>query len=268
MNNTSDTMPVLFVSHGGGPLPLLGDPTHGEMLAAFQAIREHLPRPKAIVVISAHWEETQVAVNAGGHSSLLYDYYGFPQESYEINYPAPGDQTLAARVRQLLTDCDMATAQAENRGLDHGVFVPLKLLYPAADIPVVQISLASHLEPNWHIRLGQALQPLRDEGVMIIGSGFNFHNMSVLSRGSTKAQKSEAEAFTNWLDEVLIDSNLPEVARQEQLSNWEQAPGARFSHPREEHLLPIHVCYGAASAEVRQVFPFTIYGFDGRCYLW
>jgi aromatic ring-opening dioxygenase catalytic subunit (LigB family) len=170
---------------------------------------------------------------------MLYDYYGFPPESYRITWPAPGDPTLAARVRELLSSAGFDTAADAQRGFDHGTFVPLKLTYPQADVPTVQLSLKRGLDPKEHLAIGRALRPLRDEGVFIVGSGMTYHNL----RAFHASARPIAESFDAWLRETIA---LPASERDARLMQWESAPAARQAHPREEHLLPLMVIAGAA----------------------
>ena len=169
---------VVYLSHGGGPLPVLGDESHKEMIAFLKHLPAHLEQPSAIIVISAHWEEDRPTITSGVAPALIYDYYGFPKEAYDIEYPAPGEPLLAQKIFDLLEEQGIEAVLADQRGFDHGVFVPLKLMYPEADIPCVQVSLVRGLEPAEHIRLGKALTGLREEPVLIIGSGFSFHNLN------------------------------------------------------------------------------------------
>ena len=236
---------VIFVSHGGGPLPLLGDPQHQELTMQLQQLGSRIAKPSAIVVISAHWEALQPTVTSAAQPALLYDYYGFPPESYQLTYPAPGHPQPAQQiVTSLHKHCNTATQDAQ-RGLDHGVFVPLKWMFPTAAIPVVQLSLKANLDPQQHIDLGQALADLEYENLLILGSGFSFHNMRAFFAPQTEATERRNQAFENWLKVTLTDTQLNESERQQRLIQWEQAPEARFCHPREEHLLPLLVCYGA-----------------------
>lgn len=239
-------MPVVFVPHGGGPMPLLGDVNHRELTHFMQSLAADLPRPKAIVVITAHWEEEIVSITHSAAPDMMYDYYGFPPESYEFSYPAPGNPSLAKHIQQLLQDHDIDARLDNHRAYDHGTFVPLMLIYPAADIPVVQLSLLASLDPVAHIAIGKALAPLREQGVLIVGSGMSFHNMrAFFSQEPSITGKSET--FDAWLTETLTASTLTNQEREERLVNWASASQARFCHPREEHLLPLHVCWGAAS---------------------
>jgi aromatic ring-opening dioxygenase catalytic subunit (LigB family) len=177
---------------------------------------------------------------------MLYDYYGFPPESYEITWPAPGNPELAARVRGLLEHAGFETAADAERGYDHGTFVPLKLTYPDADMPICQLSLIRGLDPAKHIALGRALAPLRDEGVFIIGSGLSYHNLRAFGPGA----RPVSVAFDSWLREAI---SLPAEARDRALVGWSSAPAARQAHPREEHLLPLMVVAGAAGDDLGMI---------------
>jgi aromatic ring-opening dioxygenase catalytic subunit (LigB family) len=242
-------MPVVFAPHGGGPWPFVktrfGTDVEQAGLRDWLAALSAIPRerPKAVLVISAHWEEAGPTVMSGAHPPMLYDYSGFPADAYQIRWPAPGDPALAARVRGLLTAAGFAAGEDANRGFDHGVFVPLKLAYPDADIPTVQLSLIKGLDPAQHIALGKALAPLRDEGVFIVASGLTFHNM----RGFGDPQfVAVSKQFDGWLNDIVV---MPEAERDARLARWTDAPGARTIHPREEHLLPLMVAAGAAGED-------------------
>jgi aromatic ring-opening dioxygenase catalytic subunit (LigB family) len=239
-------MPVVFVPHGGGPMPLLGDANHRELTQFMQSVAATLPRPSAIVVVTAHWEEEVTSITYSPAPDMMYDYYGFPPESYEFKYPAPGDQPLAKQIQQLLQDHNIAARLDNHRAYDHGTFVPLMLMYPAADIPVVQISLLASLDPAAHIAVGKALAPLREQGVLIVGSGMSFHNMRAFFSNDPSI-KGKSEVFDNWLADTLTAPQLTTLEREERLRDWAVTPQGRFCHPREEHLLPLHVCWGAAS---------------------
>ena len=241
-------MPVVFVPHGGGPWPFVDlgfPPDEVETLAHYLASIRGLPPlpPRALLVISAHWEEPVPTVMSSAHPPMLYDYYGFPPESYQITWPAPGNPELAARVRELLADGGIDTAADDTRGFDHGTFVPLKLAYPNADIPAVQLSLKQGLDPAAHLAIGRALAPLRDEGVFIVASGMTFHNLRAFFNPDANAV---SEAFDAWLRETM--SREP-AARDERLTQWTTAPAARVAHPREEHLIPLMVAAGAAGSD-------------------
>lgn len=249
---TPSRMPVVFLPHGGGPWPYaeMGlDPKELTALAAYLAgVRDVPPSPpKALLVISAHWEEDKPTVMSGEAPPLLFDYFGFPPETYRLTWPAPGDPALAERVRALLETAGFATGADPNRGYDHGTFVPLKLTYPNADVPVVQLSLRRGLDPATHLAMGRALAPLRDEGVFIVGSGMTYHNMRGF--GDPRAIPS-SEAFDTWLREA---GTSEPATRDQLLTQWTSAPGARAVHPREEHLMPMMVIAGAAGADVGTV---------------
>lgn len=259
---------AIFISHGGGPMPLLGDPTHREMVASLQDIAASMPRPDAIVVVSAHWEERVPTLTAGPSPSLIYDYSGFPPEAYEVEYPCQDKPSLARDIHRLLESRSIESRLDEQRGFDHGVFVPLKIMYPAADIPCVQLSLCSHLDPLFHIELGSALGTLASRNVLVLGSGFSFHNMrAFFSPGNAEATEAN-EAFEGWLQQVCMDPELPEHRRREMLVNWSDAPGARFCHPREEHLMPLHVCYGVAQTPCSELREVTVLNKKSSTFLW
>jgi len=244
--------PTFFINHGGCPCFFL-DP--GPMREGWKELENYLrgfaqtlkEQPRAILVISGHWEEVRPTVNAGPAPPLLFDYGGFPEHTYRLTWPAPGDPTLAARVRDLLGLAGIESGADERRGWDHGVFVPLKVMLPDADIPTVQLSLKQGLDPEAHLAIGHALAPLRKEGVLIVGSGQSYHNMRGFMGGSGRADP-DAEAFDAWLREALVDGNT----RDRSLTAWEQAPGARQAQPREDHLLPLMVAAGAAWEELGQ----------------
>ncbi|AEY01187.1 extradiol ring-cleavage dioxygenase III subunit B [Oceanimonas sp. GK1] len=242
----SKTTDILFISHGGGPMPLLGDPDHQEMVNTLQALAGKLERPSAILVISAHWEARVPTVTSGATPGLIYDYYGFPPESYSIRYPCPGEPALAHRICQALQEAGIPASEDEQRGYDHGLFVPLKLMYPEADIPCVQLSLVDSLDARTHVAIGRALRSLDEDNLLVIGSGFSFHNMRAFFAPETPEIRASNLAFEDWLEDTCSNQNMDESERCRRLIDWEQAPHARFCHPREEHLLPLHVCYGLA----------------------
>lgn len=267
---TQPLMPVVFVPHGGGPMPLLGDPNHRELVDFMQSLAADFPRPSAIVVVTAHWEEEVVSITHAAAPRMLYDYYGFPPESYEFTYPAPGNPALAKHIQQLLRDQNIDARLDNQRAYDHGTFVPLMLMYPAADIPVVQLSLLATLEPAAHIAIGKALAPLREQGVLLVGSGMSFHNMRAFFSNDPSI-KGRSETFDHWLTETLTATQLDNQVREERLRNWSSAPEARFCHPREEHLIPLHVCWGAAShgsAFAEQNFSGLLFDTAISGYLW
>jgi len=270
--------PVMFVSHGGGPMPLLGDPGHDDLVATLKAMAAAVDKPDAIVMISAHWEEDGFQVTSAAQPPLIYDYGGFPPKAYEYTYAAPGNPQLADELQTRLLAHKLPATLAPNRGFDHGVFVPLKVMYPQGDIPVVCISLNKNFNPQQHIQLGQALAPLREKNVLILGSGMSFHNLPMLFDAQGPNTQQASIAFNTWLDDTLCEEGGSEQVDSEQvdseagrvnaLINWQNAPHARSCHPREEHLLPLHVCYGAAQSRVKTRYQFNIMGVDTRCYLW
>ncbi|MYM63919.1 class III extradiol ring-cleavage dioxygenase [Pseudomaricurvus sp. HS19] len=259
---------ILFLSHGGGPMPLLGDPSHAEMVTCLQAIAADIPKPSAIVVISAHWETRAPCVTSGATPELIYDYYNFPEESYSIQYPCPGEPALATAVQQALTEQGIPCDADARRGFDHGLFVPLKIMYPQANIPCVQLSLSNSLDPELHLGIGEALQTLAQENVLVIGSGFSFHNMKAFFAGNDPDVVARNQAFEDWLHSTCTDTTLDEGERRQRLHDWEDAPQARFCHPREEHLLPLHICYGLAARAADSSYRLTILNRQSSMYLW
>jgi aromatic ring-opening dioxygenase catalytic subunit (LigB family) len=259
---------ALFISHGGGPLPLLGDPAHHQMVSCLQQIAASIPRPDAVLVVSAHWEERVPTLTAGSKPPLIYDYYGFPPESYEIQYPGAGEPSLAREIHRMLGNSAIDAKLDAARGFDHGVFVPLKIMYPEADIPCVQLSLVDTLDPLLHIEVGSALHNLARQNVLVIGSGFSFHNLGAFFAPANAESRQLNESFEKWLQGVSADRELPEHKRRELLIHWGDAPGARFCHPRAEHLLPLHLCYGVSQAPCTELFAVTIMHKKSSMYLW
>ena len=210
--------------------------------------------PSAILVVTAHWVEPTVSVSTGESHPLLFDYGGFPPESYKYKYPAPGHPDLARNVMSLLQEADINVKSDAKRGWDHGVFIPLMLMFPEAAIPVVALSLHSSLDPAMHIRIGRALAPLRSQGVLIVGSGASFHNFGYFfarSEADKKAGVQHGTTWHNYLVETLTSTAISREERLDRLINWSSGPSAFDAHPRgqEEHLIPLHVVAGAALAE-------------------
>ncbi|CAK0778815.1 4,5-DOPA dioxygenase extradiol [Gammaproteobacteria bacterium] len=199
---------------------------------------------------------------------MIYDYYGFPKESYDIQYPVSGDPVLANRIVNLLKRSNIEARSDDQRGFDHGVFVPLKIMYPNAEIPCVQLSLVRNMRPDQHIIIGKALTDIIEENVLVIGSGFSFHNLRAFFEPPTKESELLNQSFEQWLIETCFSKEFSESEREKKLINWEAAPGARYCHPREEHLLPLHVCYGIARSPARQVFRLKIMERHSSAYLW
>jgi aromatic ring-opening dioxygenase catalytic subunit (LigB family) len=200
--------------------------------------------PKAVLVISGHWEETEFTVTGSARPSLIYDYSGFPPETYQLKYNAPGSPELAERVVALLNDAGIAAGIDPQRGFDHGVFIPFKLVYPEANVPIVQMSLKGGLDPAAHLAAGRALGKLRDEGVLIVGSGMSYHNLRTFFAGGANPT---SDRFDAWLTDAVTNED-----REHRLLSWRTAPSARDAHPREEHLIPIMVAAGAAEADAGQ----------------
>lgn len=240
-------MPAFYIPHGGGPCFFM-DWTPPDTWTALGAWMRSIPsllpeRPRAQLVFSAHWEEPQFTLLTTPEPGLYYDYYDFPPHTYELHWPAPPAPELFDRVRELMRQAGLPLAENNQRDFDHGVFVPGLLSFPAADVPTLQISLRRGLDPAEHLALGRALAPLRDQGVLFVGSGMSFHNMRAF-RYADNTPIAGADAFDLWLDETVCQPNAN--ARNAALAQWEAAPGARFAHPREEHLIPLMVIAGAA----------------------
>ncbi len=259
---------TVFISHGGGPLPVLGDPGHAEMISTLKKLAEELPRPKAILVISAHWEANHPTVTSASKPGMMYDYEGFPDEAYQLQYPSPGEPELADKVVSALMDAGIAAESSPERPYDHGLYTPLMLMYPEADIPAIQLSLVKGLDPDEHLRIGEALQGLDYDDLLIIGSGFSFHNMRAFFIPESPDMHAANAAFQNWLEETCMSKELPEEERRKRLQHWAEAPSARYCHPREEHLLPLHVCYGIAGRAADEYIATTILGKASGMYAW
>ncbi|MBF6277842.1 MULTISPECIES: dioxygenase [Nocardia] len=233
----TDRMPVLYLSHGAPPLA--DDPIWPEQLAQWSAA---LPKPKAVLMVSAHWEDAPVTLGATETVPLVYDFWGFPQHYYDVRYPAPGAPELAAQVRKLVQGPGTAVREAPDRGLDHGAYVPLVEMYPEADVPVLQMSLPT-LDPAELMALGRKLAPVRDEGVLIVGSGFFSHNLRALTEdGSVHPVMAE---FDEWGHGVLAAGDIDAL-----LDFENKAPAAHLAHPRTEHFVPLFVTLGAGEADL------------------
>jgi aromatic ring-opening dioxygenase catalytic subunit (LigB family) len=243
----STRLPTYFISHGGGPWPYLDGPFRRMFdqleQSLFDIRRELGDAPRAVLVISGHWEEHGFAISSAEQPGMEYDYSGFPPHTYQIKYKAPGSPELAARVQRLLADGGIGAWLDPERGFDHGVFSIMKPLYPGEDIPLVQLSIDRSYDPELHLKLGRLLAPLRDEGVLIIGSGLSYHNLREM-RGNEGAEPSRQ--FDAWLQETLAAAP---AERTERLIRWEQAPMARAAHPQEDHFIPLMAAVGAAEEE-------------------
>ncbi|PWC43482.1 class III extradiol ring-cleavage dioxygenase [Azospirillum sp. TSO22-1] len=228
--------PTVFVSHGSPTLILEDSPGR----AFLAGLGERLGRPSAVLAVSAHWTTPEPAVSSAARPETVHDFYGFPRALFEMRYPAPGAPELAERVLGLLQAQGIAGSADPEQGLDHGAWVPLKLMYPEADIPVAQLSVMPRHDAADHVALGRALAPLRDEGVLILGSGGAVHNLRDFRFGAT-GTAPWADAFARWLDATLMAGDVEGIAR------WtERCPEARVAHPTDEHFLPLPVALGAA----------------------
>lgn len=245
-------LPTYFVPHGGGPCffmdPPMGPPGTWDRMAGFlRGISADVgSTPRAILAITGHWETDQLRVTAGSNPSLIYDYYGFPENTYHLKYPAPGSPVLAAEVAELLQAAGFPTVEDPERGFDHGVFIPFLLAFPEARIPVVELSVRKDLDAAAHLAIGHALAPLRDDGVLILTTGMSYHNLRGFFANDPRANAA-SEAFDAWLTQAVCEPRP--AAREKALIAWETAPGARLCHPREEHLIPLMVAAGAAGTD-------------------
>ncbi|CAK7224813.1 hypothetical protein SBRCBS47491_005682 [Sporothrix bragantina] len=272
---------VVALSHGGGPMPVLGDPSHDELV---KSMRTRVPkilglnnstgsehRPKAIVLVTAHWSERVPTISSGKKPKMLYDYGGFPAEAYKLKYDAPGSPEVARRVASLLQGAGFRPDLDDERGWDHGVFVPMLLVHPAADIPVIQVSVLASEDPAAHFAMGRALAPLRDENIAIVGSGFaSFHNLRLMFAGITRDPSTRAQLVA-WNEAVTAAALEPdEKAREAAFAQWRNFPAAYVTHPRggAEHFLPLIVCAGAAGNEAGKAYTDHFQGLDILSYYW
>ncbi|WP_439140874.1 DODA-type extradiol aromatic ring-opening family dioxygenase [Planktotalea sp.] len=244
----SNTLPTYFISHGGGPWPWV--PPMREFFAPLEASLKQMvadfgEKPKAILMISGHWEEDDVAIMGSSKPPMIYDYSGFPPHTYEIQYSASGAPDVAARALDLLQSVGIKAHIDPSRGYDHGLYAPMEVMYPNADMPIFQVSMLKSYDPADHIAIGRALKPLRDEGIMIVGSGLSFHNLRLM-RGEGAAPSAEFDA---WLFDTM---NAAPDARHAAILNWETAPAARICHAQEDHLVPLFVALGAAENELAE----------------
>lgn len=240
-------LPTYFLSHGGGPWTYMDGPfreNFHQLEASLQAIpRELAQRPRAVLMISGHWEAAEFRVMASAQPPMVYDYGGFPAHTYQIRYTAPGDPALAEQVQQLLAAAGLPVVADHARGFDHGAFTTLQPMYPQADMPMLQLSMLQSYDPATHLALGRALAPLRDDGVLIIGSGLSYHDLRNFGPGAKQA----SARFDAWLQQTLVQGKSAQ--RSQALRDWQHAPAARLAHPREDHLIPLLVAVGAAEDE-------------------
>jgi len=246
---TQARLPTYFLSHGGGPWPWLKaerGSTYDQLEASLHDVRRELGQaPRAVLMISGHWVAERFLLSSAAHPPMEYDYSGFPEHTYRIHYDAPGAPALAESVQAMLARGAVASDLDPRRGFDHGTFSLMQTIYPEADMPLVQLSIRAEYEPVEHIRVGELIAPFRGEGVLIIGSGFSYHD----TRGMRSGTGAEASAmFDLWLNDTLVKSSPDE--RRHKLSAWSAAPAARAAHPSEDHLIPLMVAVGAAGDDV------------------
>lgn len=244
---------TVFLPHGGGPMPLLDPDSHQNMNDFIKNISFDF-NPDAIVIFSAHHETDGIHVIYDNVEGLVFDYYGFPKETYQYSYNPPKDLELGEQIIEKLSSAGF-DVYSSDRGFDHGVFVPLLLMYPHAEIPVIQISLHKSLDPSLHIKLGETLSTLDSKNILFIGSGYSFHNMREFFNQSTDEKNNQ---FHNWLVETL-SSDITEEEREDKLINWKDAPYGTYAHPRSEHLIPLHICYGLNKTRGKITFDDIVY---------
>ncbi|MGN6518298.1 MAG: DODA-type extradiol aromatic ring-opening family dioxygenase [Dokdonella sp.] len=262
--NSAPRLPTIYLPHGGGPCFFMDPPPQAPqawdgMAAYLRGLAATIgAKPSAILVISAHWEAARPTVNSSAHPGMLFDYYGFPPHTYGLSYPAPGSPALAARVQRLLAAAGIDSDEDATRGYDHGVFVPFLLAWPDAGIPVVQLSLQAGLDPEAHLAIGRALAPLREEGVLIVGSGMSYHNLREFfadDPGVTAGAEQFDAALTGAIEHAEART------REARLAGWKAMPAALACHPRAEHLLPLMVVAGAAGGDAgRRTFNDRVFG--------
>jgi aromatic ring-opening dioxygenase catalytic subunit (LigB family) len=249
--------PALYIPHGGGPCFFMDDPqgTWTGMAAFLGGLAASLPRaPSAILVVSGHWETAGFALTGGDRPPLVFDYYGFPPHTYQLRYDAPGAPVLAGTIMERLRAAGFTAATDSSRGYDHGVFVPLKVAFPDATIPVIELSLDRSLDAALHIAVGEALAPLREQNVLVIGAGMSVHNLRAF--GDPRITRPSME-FDAWLNEAATADAKPRAAA---LARWHEAPNARICHPRHEHLLPLMVAAGASGNPGKRIYHEMVLG--------
>ncbi|KAG4410677.1 hypothetical protein IFR04_016188 [Cadophora malorum] len=239
--------PAVFFTHGAGPLPALDEPENAPIGAFLRSFEPQFDGVKGIVIFSAHWSNEEVNISSGASPELYFDYHGFPPAAFEFRYPAPGNPSLAAEVKDLLAAAGIPSTLNSTRGWDHGVFIPLLLSRPKADIPVVQVSIKNNKVAADHIAIGAAIQSLRKKGIAIVGSGASFHNMEA-AVGAMRAGKSMERSSIEFEKAVRNACCSPKVERNEKLARWDEFPDARFAYPddgSEDHFMPLCVASGA-----------------------
>lgn len=242
------SLPTYFISHGGGPWPWLPEMRRMFVNLETSLVAMRAEQPEAVLMVSGHWETEDVAVMSAPKPPMVYDYHGFPPETYEISYPAPGAPDLAQRTAELLRAAGVPAHLDPDQGFDHGTFAPMAVTWPQAEMPVFQVSIRKSYDPEAHFAIGRALAPLRAEGVLIVGSGLSFHNLRLFGPQA----KVPSTAFDRWLAETLA---LPAAERTAALRDWDSAPYARVCHAQEDHLVPLFVALGAAeTARAERVY--------------
>jgi aromatic ring-opening dioxygenase catalytic subunit (LigB family) len=243
-SGTQPRQPTYFLSHGGGPWPWMTGPfrdAQDQLEESLQRLPAELPAPPtAILMVSGHWETRGFTVQTNPNPPMVYDYGGFPEEMYRIQYPAPGSPALAGRVVELMTAAGIPVREDGERGFDHGMYAVLFPAWPDAEVPVVQLSVDMSFDPEAHLAVGRALAPLRDEGILILGSGFSYHNLRLMGPGA----EVPSAGFDDWLGATLVEADPADRAAR--LRAWAEAPYARVAHPREDHFVPLMVVVGAA----------------------
>ncbi len=248
MNKQVKSFPSIYLFHGGGPFPLTQDPAQLSVRKFLQELPKKIPTPKTILLISAHWEGSPIRILGKKEPNLFFDYYGFPKDLYNFKYPAKNNLELVSKISQLFEKNNISYKLDDSRDYDHGVFVPLLLMYPEANIPVVQISLLKGLDPLAHIKIGEALAPLRNEEVLILGSGSSFHGF--FANLEEKLLVKHSENFDQYLNDLCTNKKYTGEERKQKLIEWRKAHSAKLAHPREEHLMPLMVNVGAADGAV------------------
>ncbi|TVY60877.1 Extradiol ring-cleavage dioxygenase [Lachnellula suecica] len=275
--NTMPRAPVIAVCHGGGPMPLMNDPGHAALIKSMttkvpQALGLGTPSaPRAIVLVTAHWSERRPTISNGKKHKLYYDYGGFPAETYKLKYDAPGSSEVAGEVYEVLEKAGLNPEMDSERGWDHGVFVPMLLINPKADIPIIQLSVLSSDSPAQHYAMGQALAPLRDSGIAIIGSGMpTFHNLRIMFSGGAN-DGGFKKRNKEWSDKLTATVSIEDAEeRGKALESWREWVGAKEAHPTNgvEHFLPLIVCAGAGDEGKAEAVGDDVMGTDQFSYYW
>ncbi|KAF2196314.1 Extradiol aromatic ring-opening dioxygenase [Delitschia confertaspora ATCC 74209] len=269
--------PVISISHGGGPMPVLGDPSHA---AIVKSLKTRVPeilklgtpeQPQAIVLVTAHWSTQKPTISSAGKHDMLYDYYGFPEESYQLKYDAPGSPEVAGKVESALKEAGLEPNKDSSRGWDHGVFIPMILIHPQATVPIVQLSVLDSEDPKTHFKLGRALSTLRSQNIAIIGSGFaSMHNLRLMFNGAT--QSHSFKSLNEEWSKAVTDAAQTESSedREKKFNTWRKWPGAYEMHPKggAEHFLPLIVCAGAGREHKAKAYKDEFMGLNMWSYYW